>query len=62
MITLNIFPRTFDHFAQHLHTNTVGPIIVAQKLLQLTDVAIGTIAFMSSDSGSTQRFLSFEDG
>ncbi|KAL5364938.1 putative short-chain dehydrogenase [Aspergillus floccosus] len=52
----------FDHFAQHLHTNTVGPIIVAQKLLQLTEVAIGTIAFMSSDSGSTQRFLSFEDG
>ncbi|KAG2416770.1 hypothetical protein HFD88_007986 [Aspergillus terreus] len=53
---------TFDHFAQHLHTNTVGPIIVAQKLLQMVDVAIGTIAFMSSDSGSTQRFLSFEDG
>jgi hypothetical protein len=40
----------------------VGPIIVAQKLLQMADVAIGTIAFMSSDSGSTQRFLSFEDG
>ncbi|PGH34567.1 hypothetical protein GX50_02650 [[Emmonsia] crescens] len=54
--------RTFDHFAHHLHTNTVGPIIVAQKLLRLTDVSIGTIAFMSSDSGSTQRFLDFEDG
>ncbi|GAB1214732.1 hypothetical protein ATERTT37_003901 [Aspergillus terreus] len=54
--------ETFDHFAQHLHTNTVGPIIVAQKLLQMADVAVGTIAFMSSDSGSTRRFLSFEDG
>lgn len=54
--------RTFDQFAHHLITNTVGPIIVAQKLLQLVDVVIGTIAFMSSDSGSTQRFLSFEDG
>ncbi|PGH09489.1 hypothetical protein GX51_00594 [Blastomyces parvus] len=53
---------SFSHFAHHLHTNTVGPIIVAQKLLQLTDVSIGTIAFMSSDSGSTQRFLDFEDG
>uniref|UniRef100_A0A093VI98 Putative oxidoreductase n=1 Tax=Talaromyces marneffei PM1 TaxID=1077442 RepID=A0A093VI98_TALMA len=53
---------TFDHFATHLHTNTIGPIIVAQKLLQLSSVAIGTIAFMSSDSGSTARFLAFEDG
>lgn len=40
----------------------MGPIIVAQKLLQMADVAVGTIAFMSSDSGSTRRFLSFEDG
>lgn len=54
--------RTFDHFAQHLLTNAVGPIIVAQELLKLPDVSIGTIAFMSSDSGSTQRFLAFEDG
>ncbi|KAL4935829.1 hypothetical protein BDV06DRAFT_228461 [Aspergillus oleicola] len=53
---------TFDHFAHHLLTNTVGPIIVAQKLLQLADVSVGTIAFMSSDSGSTQQFLSIEDG
>ncbi|QKX54517.1 uncharacterized protein TRUGW13939_01604 [Talaromyces rugulosus] len=53
---------SFDHFAKHLHTNTVGPIIVAQKLLQLRDVAIGTVAFMSSDSGSTGNFLGFEDG
>ncbi|KAF5017416.1 hypothetical protein F66182_10656, partial [Fusarium sp. NRRL 66182] len=53
---------TFDHFATHLHTNTIGPIIVAQKLLQLSNVAIGTVAFMSSDSGSTTQFLAFEDG
>ncbi|KAJ5519894.1 short-chain dehydrogenase [Penicillium fimorum] len=53
---------TFDKFAHHLLTNTVGPIVVAQKLLQIADVAVGTVAFMSSDSGSTQRFLSFEDG
>ncbi|KAB8207683.1 hypothetical protein BDV34DRAFT_191562 [Aspergillus parasiticus] len=53
---------TFDHFAQHLLTNAVGPIIVAQELLKLSDVSIGTMAFMSSDSGSTQRFLAYEDG
>ncbi|OJD27787.1 hypothetical protein ACJ73_00810 [Blastomyces percursus] len=58
----NVSPKSFAHFAHHLHTNTVGPIILAQKLLRLTDVSIGTIAFMSSDSGSTQRFLDFEDG
>jgi hypothetical protein len=40
----------------------VGPIIVAQKLLHLRDVSIGTVAFMSSDSGSTGNFLGFEDG
>jgi hypothetical protein len=56
------FHRTFDHFANHIHTNTIGPIIVAQKLLRLSNVAIGTVAFMSSDSGSTTRFLAFEDG
>ncbi|EED16353.1 3-oxoacyl-[acyl-carrier-protein] reductase, putative [Talaromyces stipitatus ATCC 10500] len=55
-------PLTFERFATHLHTNTIGPIIVAQKLLQLANVTIGTIAFMSSDSGSTTRFLAFEDG
>ncbi|CRG91170.1 short chain dehydrogenase/reductase family oxidoreductase [Talaromyces islandicus] len=53
---------SFDLFAKHLHTNTVGPIIIAQKLLQLQDISIGTVAFMSSDSGSTGNFLSFEDG
>lgn len=54
--------RSFDHFATHLHTNTVGPIIVAQKLLQLYNVSTGAVAFISSDSGSTGNFLAFEDG
>ncbi|MCJ1421021.1 hypothetical protein MMC32_007383 [Xylographa parallela] len=52
---------SFDKFEAHLRTNTVGPIIVAQKLLQ-ANVPIGTIMFMSSDSGSTTNFRSFEDG
>ncbi|KAG9734539.1 NAD(P)-binding protein, partial [Aureobasidium melanogenum] len=52
---------SFDEFAFHLHTNTIGPIITAQRLLQ-TMIPIGTIVFMSSDSGSTQRFLEMEDG
>ncbi|KAG9751303.1 NAD(P)-binding protein, partial [Aureobasidium melanogenum] len=52
---------SFDEFAFHLHTNTIGPIITAQRLLQ-TMIPIGTIVFMSSDSGSAQRFLEMEDG
>lgn len=52
---------TFEEFAFHLHTNTIGPIILAQRLLQ-TNIPIGTIAFMSSDSGSTQNFREMEDG
>ncbi|KAM0106887.1 hypothetical protein ACP6JB_007468 [Aspergillus fumigatus] len=54
--------KTFDHFAHHLLTNTVGPIIVAQQLLKMASPRIDTIAFMSSDSGSAQRFLAYEDG
>jgi NAD(P)-dependent dehydrogenase (short-subunit alcohol dehydrogenase family) len=53
--------RSFDEFAFHLHTNTIGPIITAQKLLQ-THIPIGTIVFMSSDSGSTTNFREMEDG
>lgn len=53
--------RTFDEFAFHLHTNTIGPILVAQKLLK-TNIPIGTIVFMSSDSGSAQAFREMEDG
>lgn len=53
--------RSFDEFAFHLHTNTIGPIITAQKLLQ-TNIPIGTIVFMSSDSGSAGLFREMEDG
>ncbi|KAF2834654.1 NAD(P)-binding protein [Patellaria atrata CBS 101060] len=52
---------SFDEFAFHLHTNTIGPIITAQKLLQ-TSIPIGTIVFMSSDSGSAGNFREVEDG
>jgi NAD(P)-dependent dehydrogenase (short-subunit alcohol dehydrogenase family) len=52
---------SFDEFAFHLHTNTIGPIITAQKLLQ-TNIPIGTIVFMSSDSGSQGNFREMEDG
>jgi len=50
-----------QEFAFHLHTNTIGPIITAQKLLQ-TNIPIGTIVFMSSDSGSAANFREDEDG
>ena len=52
---------SFSDFAYHLHTNTIGPIITAQKLLA-AGIPIGTIVFMSSDSGSASRFRDFEDG
>jgi NAD(P)-dependent dehydrogenase (short-subunit alcohol dehydrogenase family) len=52
---------SFDEFAFHLHTNTIGPVICAQKLLQ-TNIPIGTITFMSSDSGSHGSFREMEDG
>jgi NAD(P)-dependent dehydrogenase (short-subunit alcohol dehydrogenase family) len=52
---------SFDEFAFHLHTNTIGPIITAQKLLQ-SMIPIGTIVFMSSDSGSHANFREMEDG
>ena len=57
----DIPPSSFDEFAFHLHTNTIGPIITAQKLLQ-TNIPIGTITFMSSDSGSQGNFREMEDG
>jgi NAD(P)-dependent dehydrogenase (short-subunit alcohol dehydrogenase family) len=57
----NISYSSFDEFAFHLHTNTIGPIITAQKLLQ-TPIPIGTIVFMSSDSGSAGQFREMEDG
>lgn len=52
---------SFDNFADHLRTNAVGPIITAQRLLH-TGIPIGSIAFMSSDSGSATDFRGFEDG
>ncbi|KAF6240645.1 hypothetical protein HO173_001317 [Letharia columbiana] len=52
---------SFDNFSDHLRTNAVGPIITAQRLLH-TGIPIGSIAFMSSDSGSATDFRDFEDG
>lgn len=52
---------SFDNFAFHMNTNTVGPIICAQRLLK-SGIPIGTIVFMSSDSGSVQQFRDMEDG
>ncbi|KAK8097380.1 hypothetical protein PG984_016519 [Apiospora sp. TS-2023a] len=54
---------SFADFALHLHTNTIGPIVCAQKLLNLNpDAPPPKVVFISSDSGSTTRFLDFEDG
>ena len=53
--------ESFDGFTRHLTTNTVGPIICAQRLLK-SGIPIGTIVFMSSDSGSQQAFRHMEDG
>ncbi|PVH82780.1 NAD(P)-binding protein [Cadophora sp. DSE1049] len=80
---------SFPSFAHHLHTNTVGPLITASRLLSLssplpspsspsnpsaqpttplsplqpaTPIHINTLVFISSDSGSTTNFRSFEDG
>ncbi len=52
---------SFDEFAFHLNTNTIGPIICAQKLLK-AGIPIGAITFISSDSGSAQCFREMEDG
>lgn len=45
----------------HLQVNTVGPIILAQRLLSI-DKPIDFLVFMSSDSGSAANFNEFEDG
>ncbi|KAI6870089.1 NAD(P)-binding protein [Hortaea werneckii] len=52
---------SYEDFAFHLHSNTIGPIICAQKLLS-SGIGIGAITFISSDSGSAQQFRKFEDG
>lgn len=55
--------RAFSDFALHLHTNTIGPIIIAQKLLQISGVTPPSkVVFISSDSGSTSMFRDHEDG
>ncbi|KAK2030354.1 NAD(P)-binding protein [Colletotrichum zoysiae] len=54
---------SFPDFALHLHTNTIGPIICAQKLINLCpESPPPKVIFVSSDSGSTTQFLDFEDG
>ncbi|EXJ84773.1 hypothetical protein A1O3_05445 [Capronia epimyces CBS 606.96] len=54
---------SFSDFALHLHTNTIGPIIVAQKLLNISTAdPPSKIIFISSDSGSTADFRDHEDG
>ena len=52
---------SFHDFEHHLKTNCVGPITTAQKLIR-SRLPIGMLVFMSSDSSSASRFLSFEDG
>ncbi|KAI6797227.1 NAD(P)-binding protein [Hortaea werneckii] len=52
---------SYEDFAFHLHSNTIGPIICAQKLIS-AGIGIGAITFISSDSGSAQQFRPFEDG
>lgn len=55
--------RSFGDFALHLHTNTIGPIIVAQKLLNISSAdPPSKVVFISSDSGSTADFRAHEDG
>ena len=52
---------SFGDWMYHLNTNTIGPIVCAQKLLK-TNIKIQAIVFMSSDSGSVQCFREIEDG
>ena len=53
----------FLDFALHLSTNTIGPIIIAQKLLRCAPtITIKNVVFISSDSGSATNFRDFEDG
>ncbi|KAF2228283.1 hypothetical protein BDZ85DRAFT_188017 [Elsinoe ampelina] len=52
---------TYDSFAFHLHTNTIGPLVLANRLLR-SNIPIGMLVFMSSDSGSASRFREQEDG
>ncbi|KAL3483257.1 NAD(P)-binding protein [Aspergillus germanicus] len=56
---------SFSSFTDHLTTNTIGPILTAQKLLSLTPTPSsqpGKLIFISSDSGSATLFRGHEDG
>ena len=53
---------SFSSFAQHLTTNTIGPIVTASKLLRALSYPIRKVVFISSDSGSALAFRDFEDG
>ncbi|KAJ5184846.1 hypothetical protein N7491_007285 [Penicillium cf. griseofulvum] len=54
---------SFSDFALHLHTNTIGPIICAQKLLNIdSESPPSKVVFISSDSGSATVFRDYEDG
>lgn len=52
---------SYAAFTTHLQTNTIGPIITAQSLLK-AQIPIKCLIFISSDSGSAQRFRPEEDG
>jgi NAD(P)-dependent dehydrogenase (short-subunit alcohol dehydrogenase family) len=57
------YSRSFSDFALHLHTNTIGPIICARKLLELQpESPPSKVIFISSDSGSALAFRDHEDG
>ncbi|KAG5746432.1 hypothetical protein H9Q70_010879 [Fusarium xylarioides] len=54
---------SYDNFKFHMETNVIGPIICAQKLVNLNpDSPPSKLIFISSDSGSTTNFLAHEDG
>ncbi|RAK89369.1 short-chain dehydrogenase [Aspergillus costaricaensis CBS 115574] len=54
---------SFQSFTHHLQTNTIGPIIVAQRMLSIDPTTpLEKIIFISSDSGSASQFRSHEDG
>ncbi|KAF5579813.1 protoporphyrinogen oxidase [Fusarium pseudocircinatum] len=62
-IVMNADPRSYDNFKFHMETNVIGPIICAQRLVNLNlDSPPSKLMFISSDSGSTTNFLAYEDG
>ncbi|KAK6404396.1 hypothetical protein LTR95_018865, partial [Oleoguttula sp. CCFEE 5521] len=53
---------SYADFQFHLQTNTIGPILSASSLLRNLKTPPKTLTFISSDSGSVQRFRPEEDG